>query len=99
MLWVASGDHLSHGRVVRLSVRTGAVQVAPLAPSADREAADYLGVQDPIPGCSVSVGCGQDHFCGCRPGKAQESNTFSPRVTSIMVALKKTQQTLFHCHS
>lgn len=56
--------------------------MAPLAPPADREAADYLGVQDPIPGCSVPVGCGQDHFCGRRPGKAEVSNSFSPRVTS-----------------
>lgn len=58
LFWVGLGHHRSHGPGVRLSVRAGAVQVAPLAPPADREAAHHLGIQNPLPGCSVPSGGG-----------------------------------------
>lgn len=79
------GDHLSHGRVVWLSVRISTVQVAPLAPPADWEAAHYLGIQDPLPGCSVPLGCRQDHLCGRRSGKDQIEATQERAVWECVV--------------
>lgn len=52
------GHHLSHSPGVRLPVRAGAVQVAPLAPPADGEAAHHLGIQNPLPGCPLPSGRG-----------------------------------------
>lgn len=57
-LGVFLGHHLSHSPGVRLPVRAGAVQVAPLAPPADGEAANHLGIQNPLPGCSLPSGRG-----------------------------------------
>lgn len=59
----------AHGARVRLPVRPRAVQMAALAAPAERKAAHYLGLQDPLPRCAVPAGREEDHFRGRGCGK------------------------------
>ena len=66
---VCAGVHPPHGAGVRVPVRAGPVQVAPLAAPAEGEAADHLGLQDPLPGRALPAGRRQVPVCGRRPGQ------------------------------
>lgn len=79
--FIIPGVHPPHGEGVRLPVRAGPVQVAPLVAPTDREAEDHLGLQDPLPGRAVPPRRRQDPVRGRRPGTLKRRCANSRRVS------------------